>query len=183
VETKDLTVDEIIAETHKLDVSENPAVQVARENQPDNKQEWHNFSTGYRGRIKTVSPSLIDFVVNKVEAPKVPTWHNEERDRDEPNPSDPNYIESMEKYSRDRGIAAMDAIIMFGVELEKSLPESDEWVTLLSMLGITVNVNDKLTKEFAFKRYIAVGQPELNEAMESFQGDRGVASATAAFRR
>jgi hypothetical protein len=173
----DMTADAIVAELH------NPAVEVAEENERENDQEWHVFSTGIVGRLKAVSPSLVDTVVSRIKEPKIPVWHDPDKDRDEPNPSNPDYLAALEQFNHDRGIAAMDAMIMFGVELKDGLPEDDEWVDELAILGIPVDKTSKTAKLFAYKRYKATGQPEVDAIMRVFQGGQGVASSMRSFRR
>ena len=171
-------------ETGETIVEQNPAVQVAKEAEKPYQLGFHSFSTGVRGRLKSVAPSLIDTVVSKVKEPKVPNWHNPDKDRDEPNPADPDYLQALDQYNHDRGVAAMDAMAMFGVQLESGLPEDESWIDDLSLLEIVVNREDTASKTFAYKRYIAVGQPEIDALLAIFQGGQGgIAGAMSTFRR
>jgi hypothetical protein len=170
--------------SEEIKVAENPAVEAAKESGPNPAMEWHTFSTGVRGKLKAVAPALITTVVSKLKEPPVPLWHNPEKDRDEENPADPNYLMALDEYNNKRGTVTIDALAMFGVDLQDPLPEDEMWLYGLKVLGIDVDVNDKIAKTFAYKRYIAVGQPELNVLMAMFAGEeKGIAAAMRSFRR
>ena len=72
------------------------------------------LSTGDKAILKPVTASLIDAVTSRIEDPKPPMWHNESKGIDEPNPSHPDYLAAVDDANRRRGIAAMDAMVMFG---------------------------------------------------------------------
>jgi hypothetical protein len=119
------------------------------------------LSTGYEARIVPVSASLIDQVTSKVKDPDVPMWENPDKGREEPNPADPNYLKALDDAARERGIAAMDALIMFGVELVEAIPESSLWIKKLSFLGIELDTEDPFEVEFYFKKYVAVSAEDV----------------------
>lgn len=163
------------------DISKNPAVLAAKD---ESKQdEIKILSTGIRAKILPVSASLIQEVTTRIKSPKIPMWHNENKNRDEPNPADPDYIAECENANTKRGQAAMDAMIMFGVELVDELPNDKNWIKKLNFIGIKVNEDDNFELEFAYKKYIAVGnidlmmvgkttgisQEAISQAAESFQ--------------
>lgn len=162
------------------DIGTNPAVVTAKEN---GANEVGILSTGIRAKILPVSSSLIQEVTAKIKEPPIPMWHNEDKGRDEPNPNDPAYIEARAAAEMERGKAAMDAMIMFGVELTDPLPDDKKWIKKLEFVGIEVNEDDEFELEFAYKKYIAVGNTDLiaigkragitqeaiNQAAKSFQ--------------
>lgn len=119
--------------------------------------------TGVRVRLVPVSTALMEEVTSRIVEPEVPMWHNEARDRDEPNPDDPKYIKALDRVARDRGVAVMDAMCMFGVELVDGMPEDTSWLKKLKFMEKRGQVNlesfdleDPLDLEFLYKRYIAV---------------------------
>lgn len=137
-------------------------VEVARKRKGD-EQEIVVLSSGVRAKVKSVTASLIDQVTAKIKDPEVPMWHNPEKDRDEPNYTDPKYIRAMREKERERGIAAMDAIIMFGIELIDEIPdpEKDPWLQKLRMLGIDIDPQSPLEIEFAYKKYVAISPEDV----------------------
>lgn len=126
------------------------------------------LSTGVRARLKGVAASLVDEVTQRIEDPPIPVWHNPTKDRDEPNPGDPIYLQAVAKVQRQRGLASIDALVMFGVELVDGLPSDDGWIARLKFLEKLGHVDlsrfdldEPLEREFVYKRFIAVGADDL----------------------
>jgi len=143
----------------------NPVVAVAQKIGSKGKDDGiTTLSTGYRARLIPVSASLIDQVTAQVKDPDIPMWHNDDKDVDEPNPNHPDYIKALEGKGRERGMAAMDAIIMFGVDLLDPIPEDNIWIKKLQILGISldIDVDDPIEREFAFKKYVAVAAEDVS---------------------
>jgi len=150
------------------------------------------LSTGDKAILKPVTASLIDAVTSRIEDPKPPMWYNESKGTEEPNPSHPDYLQAIDDANRRRGIAAMDAMVMFGVELVDGLPESEKWLDTLKymekrgMLSLEgYDLKDPLDLEFLYKRFVAVdtniiakvselsgiSSAEVERAEASFQSD------------
>jgi len=173
----------------QMEATKSPAIQVKKDNDRP-EVAIVTLSTGYRAKLSAVSASLIGDVTSMIKNPPVPTWHNEDKDRDEPNPGDPSYIVALADTERRRGEAAMDALIMFGVELIDPIPEDGKWLKKLKFMekrGLLLlsayDMNDPDDVEFLFKRYIAVSADDLI-TVGKFSGIRGddVTSAEASFR-
>lgn len=164
--------------------TKNPVVQVAHIARGDDEQKVYTLSTGYKARILPVSASLIDQVTAQIKDPEVPMWFNEDKGRDEPNPSDTAYLKAMEEAAHSRGVAALDAMIMFGIELVDPIPEDDMWLKKLRKLGVEIDPEDDLDREFAFKKYIATSAEDLSILSEkSGMGEEAVTEAERQFRR
>jgi hypothetical protein len=167
-----------------------PVIQVAEARNAAARQVV-TLSTGVRARIVPVGASLIDDVTAQVKDPPVPTFHNEDKGRDEENPNDPEYLRQMAEAQRARAVAALDAMVMFGLELTDGLPEDDKWLVKLQFLAKRGQLDlsgfdpdDPLDKEFLYKKYIATGtadlirigrtaglsQGDVAEAVENFPG-------------
>jgi hypothetical protein len=164
--------------------STNAVVEVARKRKSD-EQEIVTLSSGKRALITAVTASLIDQVTAKIDDPEVPMWMNEEKGREEPNYTSPTYIREMKEAERLRGLAAMDAIIMFGIELQDGVPDpkEDNWLDKLRLLGIDIDPQSPLEIEFAYKKYVAVS-PEDIELVTEKSGitAEDVAAAERSFR-
>jgi hypothetical protein len=149
------------------DVMKEPVVIVAEKKAGRSEEKVDKLSTGIKAKLGPVSASLIDEVTAKVKDPPVPMWHNEEKGRDEPNPGDPAYIEALSDAERERGKAAMDALVMFGVDLVDGVPEDDGWLVKLQFLGV---VEDRelsaMEREFVYKKYIAVSAADVGKITE-----------------
>jgi len=148
-------------EVKKTVVSENPAVETAKQQEGGPEDGITTLTTGVRVRLKSVSSSLVAEVMGRVKDPEVPIFHDEEKDRDLPNPNDPGYLRALDDAETKRNQAATDAMLVFGVELVDPVPENEDWIEELAFLGIEVDKSSKLAIEFAYKKYIAVGSLDL----------------------
>jgi len=163
-----------------------PVVAVAKERRDDTDEGGIvTLSSGVRVRLKPVSPSLVDEAVARVPDPEVPTWIDPEKDRELPNPTDPAYLRACTAAVNARGKASIDALIMFGVELEDAMPKDTAWIKKLQRLGYEVDPKDPIDVEFAYKKYIAVQladypllgrrsgirEEDVEAQVKSFQGD------------
>ncbi len=167
----------------------NAAVDVAKQQTAEVVREV-TLATGYKARLKPVAASLIDEVVGRIKDPPVPVWHNEKKGRDEPNPDDPEYLAALNDLNRERGTAAIDALVMFGVELVDGVPD-DGWDAKLQYLekrGLIdlkeFDLSDELDRDFVFKRFIAMSAYDLT-LLSSISGVReeDIAEAMETFRR
>lgn len=165
------------------------AVKVASEMEGD-KGGVVILSTGVRVKIHPVSATLIDAVQARIEDPSPPMAFIDEKGREEPNYSDPKYLRAVERAGTDRVIAAMDALILFGVELIDGLPEDESWLNnlrLLERLGTLdlsdLDLDNKLDAEFAYKRYVAMSPQDIGTvAARTGLGEGDIAAAEATFR-
>lgn len=167
-----------------MDETKNAIVEVARERSEDeNLDGIVTLSTGVQVKVHAVAASLIDQVSAKIHDPEPPMWYNEDKGREEPNYADPRYQRGLAEAERKRGIAAMDALIMFGFELVDGLPENDKWIRQLKMLGVDIDIEDPLELEFAYKKYIASSTKDLNlVTAKSGISAEDVAAAEKSFR-
>ena len=136
-------------------------VNVAKKRRSDEVEEI-TLDSGVTVTVRSVAASLIDQVTAQIKDPEPPTWMNDEKGREEVNYNDPGYLKQVQDADRERGVAAMDAIIMFGFDLTDGIPEDDEWVAKLNILGISVDADDKIAVEFAYKKYVAISPEDIN---------------------
>jgi len=147
-------------------VSEVPAVVVAEKISGKSSKDDGIvvLSTGVRAKISPVSASLIDEVTARVKDPVVPMWENPDKGRKEPNPSDPLYLAALNEAERERGKAAMDALVMFGVELVDPIPDDEEWLDKLKFLGVVEDeALSPMARAFAYKKFIAVSAVDISK--------------------
>lgn len=124
--------------------------------QPDNIR---TLTTGVRVRTKTVAPGLISRAQMAIEWPKVPKFHNPDKDRWEENENHPDYIAEVARVREERGMAALDAMCMFGLELVDGVPDGDEWIRRIRFVlpGLKFDESDPLEREYYYKTLVAVG--------------------------
>jgi hypothetical protein len=146
------------------------------------------LSTGIKARLIPVAATLVQDVASRVKDPDVPMWHNPDKDREEPNPNDPKYLRDLADAGEKRGLAAVDAMVMFGVELEDGYPdpETDPWLRKLKFMERRGHISlddfdleDELDLEFVYKRYIAVSSIDLVAigTMSGIQPEEAAAAA------
>jgi hypothetical protein len=146
-----------------------PAVIVAKAH-AGAEREIITLSTGIRARLTPVAASLVAEATSLIKDPDPPTWHNPDKDRDEPNPSDPVYLRTIKENQTRRSLAGLDTLILFGVELVDPLPEDDRWLKQLKLLerrgGLDLagyDQEDPIDREFLYKKFVAVGSADLTE--------------------
>ncbi len=153
------------------------------------------LSTGIRAILKPVSPGLIDAVTMWIVDPDPPTWHNDEYDRDEPNPVDPTYLNTLALNRSKRVAAQIDALVAFGVEVVDEIPADDEWVPKLRLVGRLsghdplegIDLDSPIERKFAYCKFVAITNrdmqkimrlsmilpEEIDQAVQSFPGNAG----------
>jgi len=154
------------------DTIKSPAPDVAKQHANDQGDTQYTFtrSDGVTIKICSVSTALIDEVSNSIKDPPIPMWHNTEADRDEEHPNDPAYLVALKDANRQRGVAAIDALAMFGVELVNGLPQDTTWIRKLQYLAKKKRIildeydlTDPFDCEYLYKRYIVVDNAMLSK--------------------
>lgn len=152
-------------------VQPHPALAVAKERPKSGAVI--ELSTGYKARLVPVAGFLLTEVAGRIADPEVPMWANPDKEgRLEPNPSDPAYLRAVAAADRRRAEAVMDAMLLFGVQIEGELPTADEWLPKLDRMErlghldlSAFDLNDPMDAMFLFKRYVAVSADDLSEIM------------------
>lgn len=152
------------------------------------------LSTGVRVKLHVVTGSTMQSVLDRLEPPKVPVFHNKDLGRDDENPNDPDYKIALENYMDERNRAVVDALLIWGVELVDPVPTDGFWMKGLKRSAKLGHVNldefdleDEDDLEFLYKRHYAVGnedfvlirersgnrvtQVEVDKSRSSFRGD------------
>lgn len=102
--------------------------------------------------IKPVPPLILRQAARHVLDPEVPMAHIDHADRDEPNPSDPQYLADIEAAQERRSMAALTAALLVGTEFRSAPegvpgPDNDEWIENLKaineVVGITMEIHDE----------------------------------------
>lgn len=102
------------------------------------------LSSGVVLACKPVPPLAMREVAIHVPPPAVPTWHNPDKDREEPNPNDPAYIKAVENYQAEQLFKVTEVIMLLGTEIKSTPPDiiaytSDDWLGPLTVLGVIVD--------------------------------------------
>lgn len=165
------------------DVSKNPAVIVAKEGD-ESEEKVITLRSGVRVRLKPVPDMVVQRAMAKINKPKVPMWYNPDKEREEPNPNDPDYLEAVRRAEEERGMVAMDVSIMFGCELIDQIPDDRKWVQRLrKVAGIEIDDSDEFELEFAYLKYVAfANSADMNYVTGIDMTEADVENAGATFR-
>jgi hypothetical protein len=123
------------------------------------------LSSGIVLRIKAVPQRALRDAARRVPVPPVPVFHNEDKDRDEENPNDPDYQRAMQEYQIATYSAGANIAMLMGTEFKSAPPgeygpDDDEWVSFLRMTSSglldEIDLNDKAQRYFAWLNYWAL---------------------------
>lgn len=106
--------------------------------------------TGVKFRIVKVPPMILQEIGKQAMKgkPKIPVVYLEDKDREEENPNDPDYLNALEAWEAETAIRGVDLAIMYGTEVE-TIPEGipsvkdDSWIEVVNILDIEVPKNGK----------------------------------------
>jgi hypothetical protein len=146
-------------------VADNPAVQARKVITETTEMQLEG---GYTVRI--APPDNYDVMIQRsmsqIKDPPVPMVWDEDKEREEPNELDPGYLAAVKQADEDRGMAVMDAMMLFGVELVDGVPEDKRWRRRLELAGIEVDWSDEIETEFAYLKYVVfAGSNNLNQLL------------------
>lgn len=170
-----------------------PAVEVAREQAAQKREENKVYTdpNGVQYRLVPVSAIAVQAAMNKIPDPKIRTFKNPTTGKEEANPGHPEYIKELKEVEDERGLASVDAFVMFGIEIIDGLnhDEYDEkWISQLAYLDLIDDEeaenakDDPFVYEFLYKKYrlsdtnaiikiqtlSGVTQEQIAEAKDSF---------------
>lgn len=151
--------------------SESPTIEEPREGEPSLAEaaseqlrmtrDRVTLSRGIVLKLKPVPPNLIREISNRIPEPVVPIWHDPDKDREEPNPNDPDYIAAV----NDRAIMILhnilEALMLMGTEVETLPPgvygpDESGWLEDLEILGQTVDVSNSRRRYLAWMKFYAL---------------------------
>jgi hypothetical protein len=125
------------------------------------------LSTNVVLHIRPIAPRIIMQVLENFKAPKVPSVYDKEKERAIENPQDPAYLQAIEVYQTERGLALLDACIALGTELE-TIPEgvtpldSEDWIDELAVAGVTFDASrPRIRYAMWVKTVAAVSEEDL----------------------
>jgi len=127
-------------------------------------EKIHEFSTGVKVRFKPMSSMIVQRAQEAVPMPPVfqqavPGPNNSVRIVDNPNHQD--YVDRKREAEASRGIKAIEAMILFSVELVNGLPKDNTWLDDLAMVTDlqkyqAVDVDGKVTMSDKAKKLLYV---------------------------
>lgn len=152
-------------------------------------------SNGLRLRLRRVPQMVMTDAARRLKAPKPPRQFNEEKGREEENPSDPDFIDAMRNYRYDLGMLAVNTYFILGTSVDGDLPPdvmpitSSEWADLLQAVDPDIDIPPNGPRRYlAWLKYHAMPDVDSSELLQQCQRYSGgtlevdVAQAQASFR-
>lgn len=144
------------------------------------KDEWtSSFREGVRFKLKGVAPYLLREAGKKFVAPKIPTFINPEKDREEENPNDPDYKAALSLYGQQLGELTQRMYLGWGckpLDLPDTITplEDDSWVDDIEEVAEIAVPRKGTPRYVAWLRYHVFPDIEelleLNQAIMRFNG-------------
>lgn len=95
-------------------------------------------TNGVTLKLRAVASHLSAAAQRAVPRPEIPTWYNPDRKRDEPNPLDPGYQDSLDEYQQRVGLVSSYCHLSMGTDVTGTMPagiypwDSLEWSLVLA---------------------------------------------------
>lgn len=157
-------------------MAKTPAVDLAKKMLAEEENIVEILAYKINVRLVPVTSSMIDDMMSAIPEPEIPIFHNTTQERDEPNPTDPTYVKALSEYEKARGAAAMDGMVMFGIELIDGMPTDMHWLDKLKMMEkrkklslADYDLDDPVDLEYLFKRYV-IATNDLISAIGELSG-------------
>lgn len=108
------------------------------------REEKIVLSNGIVLRLRPVSSTAVQRAVEQIPLPSVPTTWIEDKQRDEQNPNDPDYLDALEQAHTARLNAVFTMLQVMGTAFESAPdemcgPDDDAWIELLEAAGLSVD--------------------------------------------
>lgn len=152
-------------------------------------------SNGLTLRLKRVSKMVMLDAARRITAPKPPRTFSDEKQRDEENPLDPDYLDAMRNYRYDTGMLAVNTYFILGTKVEGATPPDvtpiglDSWVELLQAVDPAIDIPAGGPRRYlAWLKYHALPDDDQNRLLQQcvrYSGgtlEADVAAAQASFR-
>lgn len=131
------------------------------------------LGNGARARLRAVPTGLIEEAQARLQYPDPPMFYNKDMEREEPNPMDPGYLKAIEQVDRQRGLVAVDVMLIDGIELVDGVPAGDDWLKKLRFLERLgrfslegYDLTDEMMRLYVYLKYEAVTMVDLEEVMK-----------------
>jgi hypothetical protein len=145
-------------------------------------------------KLRPVAPLAIREAAIRGNPPQIPIVHLADKDRDEPNPNDPDYLRANQEYAARQLFQVSDVLMLMGSEFVSAPddvfpPTSDEWADMLRSTGMEIDTSNKYTRYLSWLRlYALTSEGELSQVLAGVVRLSGVTEvevqrAAAAFLR
>lgn len=136
-------------------------------------------SRGVIIKVRAMPNMMMAEARRKIKPPKVPTYYNKDKDVQEENPLDPEYVAAMQEYNTRVGTMGATAMLAFGTEVlhlpsDVQPAESNGWSDdLKEILEIDVPEQGK-GRYAAWLRLYVLSDPDLTAVMQAVGRASGI---------
>jgi hypothetical protein len=127
----------------------------------------YTFANGIVLKIKAVPPYLLMALEREFPDPEVPVVYLEDKGREEPNPSDPGYLQECADNEVRKSIAVNNLVLAVGTEFVSVpegmyRPDEDGWLKNLDIVAkitgksLAINVDDEVQRYVSWLRFYAL---------------------------
>ncbi len=143
------------------------------------------LSTGVELRVTSVPKNFLYAVTSRFKQPKIPTYFNEGKGREEENPDDPDYKDEVEQYMADVANASNDVVLLRGTQIKKLPkefpgPDSEQWIEEMEALDLPMVDNSRVRYLTWVKGMAAPLDSDITRLMEEIGRLTGVTEADVA---
>lgn len=123
---------------------------------------------GIKFALRRVSMLAVKEVTEGIKDPVVPKFFNEQKEREEENPMDPEYLAELERTTYKRSMASIDLVCMLGSTISHlpdgiSSPDEDDWVEALVEAGMKPPPEAKRPRYAYWLKFYALSESELTD--------------------
>lgn len=128
----------------------------------------YTCSNGVQLRLRAVPSLAIVAIQRQLKEPPVPTFYNEEKQRDEENPNDPTYIRMKNEFAMASADATTTAYLANGITVLDPLPEdispmdSDDWAEGFVLSGLDIPASG-IGRRVAWLKYHVIPDEDLGD--------------------
>jgi len=131
---------------------------------PDTEDTF-SASNGLVLKLKKVNRLVVVEAGRKIPMPPVPRFFNEDKGREEENPSHPDYLDAVREANYTRGMMTVSVYLTLGTEIKQlgegmQRPDDIEWADTLIELGIDIPRAQR-PRYVAWLKYYALSDEEL----------------------
>ncbi len=118
------------------------------------------LASGIRVRYRPVGANAIREAQARIPDAIMPTFKDPNTGKDQPNPAHPAYAAEQKEIDALRTTAAMDVLMLLGIELVDDMPEDDAWLDKFVFLKLISTEDAKFARdlpialELYYKKYV-----------------------------
>ncbi len=136
------------------------------EHDDETDEDIMEMTTGVRLRLGVPSAMVINDLLMKASEsePKPPMLYSKDKERDEENPNDPDFLQRYRLWLSETGVRTFSALVVAGTTIEEvpndmATPDSDEFEDYMAAIAIPL-ATGKHQRYLQWVKYVAVVHPD-----------------------